>query len=86
MGAYHPTGVHYYLTLAGVDPPLQGRGVGSELLRAGLDRCDEQRLPAYLEATSRGSRDLYARHGFVQLGVIESGAMPPMWPMLWEPS
>jgi len=69
-----------------VDPLLQGRGIGSELLRAGLDRCDEQQLPAYLEATSPGSRGLYARHGFEELGVIQNGAMPPMWPMLRRPA
>lgn len=86
MDAYHPTGDHYYLTLAGVDPLLQGRGIGSRLLRAGLDRCDEQQLPAYLEATGPRSRDLYARHGFEELGVIQNGAMPPMWPMLREPA
>jgi GNAT superfamily N-acetyltransferase len=86
MDAYHPTGEHYYLTLAGVDPLLQGRGLGSGLLRAGLDRCDQQHLPAYLEATSPGSRDLYARHGFEELGDIQNGAMPPMWPMLREPT
>lgn len=86
MDAYHPTSVHYYLALAGVDPPMQGRGIGSVLLRAGLDRCDELGLPAYLEATSARSRDLYARHGFEELGVIQNGPMPPMWPMLRPPA
>ena len=86
MDEYHPTSAHYYLTLAGVDPRLQGQGIGSALLRAGLHRCDGQQLPAYLEATSRGSRDLYARHGFEELGVIQNGVMPPMWPMLRQPA
>ena len=86
MDAFHPTEDHYYLTLAGVDPPVQGQGVGSVLLRAGTDRCDEQGLPAYLEATSKRSRDLYARHGFKGLGIIQTGQMPPMWPMLREPA
>ena len=86
MDAYHPSNEHYYLTLAGVDPPMQGQGVGSVLLRAGLDRCDEQGLPAYLEATSARSRNLYARHGIEELGVILSGSMPPMCPMLRTPA
>lgn len=85
MDAYHPSDDHYYLTLAGVDPVLQGRGIGSLLLRAGLERCDEHQVAAYLEATSPGSRNLYARHGFIELGVIQTGAMPPMWPMLRKP-
>jgi GNAT superfamily N-acetyltransferase len=85
MDAIHPSFDHWYLPLAGVDPPAQGRGLGSALLRYGLEACDRDRLPAYLEATSPRSRDLYARHGFEEIGVIQHGGSPLMWPMLRQP-
>jgi hypothetical protein len=48
------------------------------LLRHALERCDRDRLPAYLDATSPRNRALYARHGFEELGVIQAGSSPPM--------
>jgi ribosomal protein S18 acetylase RimI-like enzyme len=85
MGEYHPTQRHWYLPLIGVDPVRQGRGYGSALLAHGLKACDAQAVPAYLEATSERNKRLYERHGFEQIGVIQSGSSPPMWPMLRKP-
>ena len=82
MGEFHPTEPHWYLPLIGVDVTKQGRGYGSALLRHALERCDRDRLPAYLEATSPLNKALYERHGFEELGVIQAGGSPPMWPML----
>jgi len=86
MGDLHPTADHWYLPLTGVDPPFQGQGLGSNLLRRGLATCDRDGLPAYLEATSPRSRDLYQRHGFELVGVIQAGSSPPMWAMLRPPA
>ena len=85
MGDSHPTFEHWYLPLAGVDPPAQGHGLGSTLLRHALETCDRDGVPAYLEATAPRNRDLYARHGFEEIGVIQQGASPPMWRMLRQP-
>jgi GNAT superfamily N-acetyltransferase len=85
MGEIHPTADHWYLPLIGVDPIAQGRGLGSALLADMTAKCDSDGLPAYLEATSPRSRDLYARHGFDTVEVIQAGASPPMWAMLREP-
>ncbi|WP_408994198.1 N-acetyltransferase family protein [Streptomyces sp. 1268] len=51
---------HFYLS-----PALQGRGIGSAVLREVLDRADAERLPVRLDVL-RGSpaRRLYERHGF----------------------
>ena len=38
-----------------------------------LERCDTERMPAYLNAGSARSRDLYLRHGFE---VTEEFALP----------
>jgi GNAT superfamily N-acetyltransferase len=85
MDSVHPSFPLWYLPLTGVDPPAQGRGLGSSLLRHGLEAPDREGLPAYLEATSPRSRDLYARHGFEAIGVVQQGGSPPMWPMPRQP-
>ena len=84
MGRYHPREPHWYLPLIGVDPAHQGRGLGSTLLRHALRVCDRERKPAYLEATSDGSRRLYEREGFAAIGTIQVGASPPVYPMVRE--
>jgi GNAT superfamily N-acetyltransferase len=86
MDELHPTGDHWYLPLTGVDPPAQGRRLGSKLLEHALAICDTEGLPAYLEATSPRSRNLYARHGFKDVGVIQAGSSPEVWAMLREPA
>lgn len=86
MDATHPAFDHWYLPLIGVDPIAQGRGLGTMLLRHALERCDREGLPAYLEATSPRSRDLYLRHGFEVKRVIQHGGSAPMWAMLRQPA
>jgi GNAT superfamily N-acetyltransferase len=85
MGELHPSADHWYLPLIGVDPVAQGRGLGSALLGHALATCDRDGLPAYLEATAPRNRDLYERHGFKVVGVIQAGSSPPLWAMLREP-
>ena len=82
MDEFHPSESHWYLPLMGVDVTKQGCGYGSALLRHALERCDLDRLPAYLEATNPRNKALYERHGFEAFGVIQTGSSPPMWPML----
>ena len=86
MGELHPTVDHWYLPLIGVDVVEQGRGLGSALLRHALAICDGDGLPAYLEATHPRNRDLYVRHGFNVVGVIQAGSSPPIWSMRREPA
>jgi GNAT superfamily N-acetyltransferase len=85
MGEYHPAERHWYLPLVGVDVPKEGGGLGSALLRHAAERCDRDGLPAYLEATNPRNKRLYAAHGFEELGVIQAGGSPPIWPMLRKP-
>jgi GNAT superfamily N-acetyltransferase len=83
----HPTEPHYYLPVVGVDPGWQGRGLGSALIRPVLDRCDDERLPAYLEATSPRNRALYERHGFeVTEELLVGRGSPPAWRMWRSPN
>jgi GNAT superfamily N-acetyltransferase len=84
----HPTGLHHYLAFLGVRPDRQRRGIGSALLAPHHAWLDDLAVPAYLEASTEGSRDLYLRHGYVltdsePLWLPEDG--PPLWPMWREP-
>jgi GNAT superfamily N-acetyltransferase len=81
MEKKHPREPHWYLPAIGITPAWQGRGYGAALLRPMLERCDTERLPAYLEASTPRNRALYERHGFE---VIEEGRYAPDAPPLWR--
>jgi GNAT superfamily N-acetyltransferase len=64
---------------------MQGRGVGSILIRHALEKCDREGVSAYLEATSARSVPMYERLGFEALGIIQVGNSPEIVPMLRKP-
>jgi ribosomal protein S18 acetylase RimI-like enzyme len=70
----------------GVHPDHQGRGFGSHLMRPVLERCDSERIPAYLETDSERNVTLYERHGFRTRSKENlPGGGPPVWFMWREP-
>lgn len=81
QAALHPQEPHWYLPVIGVRRAAQGQGVGSVLLSRGLARADRDRVPAYLEATSRRSVPLYRRFGFETIGVVERPGFPRIFAM-----
>jgi GNAT superfamily N-acetyltransferase len=85
MEAFHPREAHWHLPLIGVDPAHQGKGIGAALLRHVLSVCDNQKVLAYLEATSARNIPLYERHGFEALGRIQVADSPPVVPMVRKP-
>jgi GNAT superfamily N-acetyltransferase len=83
----HPVEPHYYLPLVGVKPEWQGRGLGTALMRPIVERCDDEKMPAYLEATTPRNRALYERHGFEVTEQFSLGpASPPLWRMWRTPN
>jgi ribosomal protein S18 acetylase RimI-like enzyme len=83
---HHPsTPVHYYLAFVAIRPDRRRLGLGSALIRQGLDRCDADVRPAYLEATSERNRTLYERLGFVVRSEIQLPDGPTLWAMWREP-
>ncbi len=85
VGRLHPTRRHWYLAQIAVTPGQQGRGHGTALLRSGLERCDRDGLPAYLESSDPRNRALYERHGFEVIDEVQFADSPPIWPMLRPP-
>jgi GNAT superfamily N-acetyltransferase len=84
MDEKHPKEPHFYLFLLGTRPPFQSQGIGSALLRAVLDGCDETATPAYLEASSEGNKRLYLRQGFEVTDELHLRDSPTAWCM-WRP-
>ncbi len=85
MGKFHPEGPHWYLAYAGVDLNRQSQGLGSVLIKHGLQRCDRDGLPAYLESSNPRNVPFYERHGFEVIGEIQTGTTPTMISMLRLP-
>jgi GNAT superfamily N-acetyltransferase len=82
----HPPERHLYLAVLGVEPDRQGQGLGSQLIRPGLDLCDRERLPAYLETGKEANLAFYGRHGFQVVDRVELPKGPPVWFLWREPT
>jgi ribosomal protein S18 acetylase RimI-like enzyme len=57
----------WYLSVVGVVPEAQGRGLGTRLLRPGLERCDASGRDCYLETDSAAAVRWYERLGFATI-------------------
>jgi GNAT superfamily N-acetyltransferase len=74
---------HWYLLLLAVDPPSQGRGVGSQLLIPVLAKAQTVGMPVYLQTLNHGNVAFYERHGFRVISKsVPSGGEPPCWGMV----
>jgi ribosomal protein S18 acetylase RimI-like enzyme len=84
MKSHHPAEPHYYLYLLGVHPNHQSKGLGSALLRAMLERCDCEQMPAYLEASSSANIPFYRQHGFRVIREFQFGPGGPPLAAMWR--
>lgn len=69
-------GTRPYMTLQllAVRPDYARKGVGTLLLKQGLERVDSHDLPAFIHAGVQ-AKPLYARHGFEALGEMPCNAL-----------
>ena len=79
----HPSDPHWYLATLGTDPQAQGEGVGSALVRSGVERCDREGEPAYLECLEPLVL-YYERFGFEITGEIEMPEDVPDQVSMWR--
>ncbi len=70
---FHVPAPHFYLSALGVDPEVQGRGIGSAILEPTLRTADATGSMAYLETATARNVLLYERHGF---SVVEELVLP----------
>jgi len=87
MEEHHIREPHVYVRIVGVRAAVQGRGLGSALMRPTLQSADSAGLPAYIEASTQRSAALYERLGFHHLDVLElPEGGPPLWLMRRPPT
>lgn len=60
---------YVYLHILCTADAHQRRGVGSAALQWGIEESEKLGIPIYLESSDAG-RSLYAKHGFVKLGLL----------------
>jgi len=80
-----PKRPHWYLTILGTDPSVQGRGVGGALIDPILRRCDVSGVAAYLESSNPANVSYYQRFGFEVTGQIDYQGGPTVPLMLRQP-
>ena len=78
---------HWRLEVIGTSPHRQRQGLGSAVLVPALRLSDRDRVPAYVQTSTNGSKRFYEKLGFV---VTSSGCAtavaPHVWTMLREPT
>ena len=69
-----PAEPHWYLFHVGAEPDHQARGVGSTLVRRGLERVDAEGVAAHLECAPE-LVGYYARFGFAEVAAVPLEAL-----------
>jgi len=85
LSVLHPPEPHWYLAILGSEPSRQRSGVGRALLAPVLRCCDEQGLPAYLEASREENIAYYERYGFEFVAPYALPGGPSVYRMLRPP-
>lgn len=85
LWAHHCTDRHWHVGPVGVEPGLQGRGVGSAVMRALCDALDAAGEIGFLETETPDNVVFYRRLGFE---VVSEAELPnlPLWFMRRDPS
>jgi GNAT superfamily N-acetyltransferase len=80
------TGPHLRLEFFGVDPEVQGRGIGGALMQHGHRRADALGLPCYLETFTEENVRYYEHRGYGVMGTYHVGEGVPVYAMRREPA
>jgi len=85
LGSCHPAAPHWYAPLIGVDPLHQRQGRGTALLEQAVAGFDRTGTLAYLDSTNEENIPFYQRHGFELMEPVQTGASPPLFPLVRTP-
>jgi len=81
---HDPKKPHWHIDPLGVDPELQGKGVGSQLMTFFCERVDAEHKAAYLETDRPANVPFYQRFGYAVTGEAEINGVRN-W-LMWRPS
>lgn len=86
LGAHHPNDPHWYLAFIGIEPGIQRRGLGRQLLEPVLQRADRESRLCYLETPFPETRSFYRRLRFDDCAELHPVAgAPTIWTMTRQP-
>jgi len=78
--------LHWYLSILGVDPEHQGKGIGHVLMQPVLTQADATGVPCYLETFKDDNLAFYRRCGFAILFTgVEPDSRLPFWTLRRTP-
>jgi GNAT superfamily N-acetyltransferase len=80
LAPHRPSGPVWFLATVGVDPRAQGTGLGTAVLRPGLEAAARAGLPAFLETSDARNVRFYERLGFA---VTAEVPLPDGGPRTW---
>jgi GNAT superfamily N-acetyltransferase len=81
-----PHGQLWLLDSIGVDPAVQGRGIGTPPTAAGLARARADRVGAFLSTGTARNVSSYGRSGFRVVEDLDApGGGPHIWFKRWDP-
>jgi GNAT superfamily N-acetyltransferase len=76
----------WHLDSVGVAPEAQGQGIGSALIRFGLERAAAEGVGAHLETGTPRNVEVYEHLGFRTVEAVHApGGGPLIWFMRWDP-
>ena len=65
VNSFHPQDYDYiYIWFLAVDKSMQGKGVGSQILREIIEKSTQESLPIYLETSNQHNIGFYQKYGF----------------------
>ncbi|MDA8372277.1 MAG: GNAT family N-acetyltransferase [Nocardiopsaceae bacterium] len=86
MRPHRPQEPVWFLGSVGVDPDRQGRGLGSAVIRPGIEAAEKDGVPAFLETSDERNVGLYRHLGFTVTAEYDlPGGGPRTWAMLRRP-
>jgi len=76
---------HWYLSIIGINPQCQGKGLSRVLFDSMLNKIDDQNIPCFLDTNNEKNLPIYARFGFKILKEYEiPGTSIVNWAMIRE--
>lgn len=72
---------HWRLNSLAVAPRAQRSGVGTTLIKPGIEQADADQVGCYLETQRRRNIPFYRRFGFEEIGELGLSRSPKVWQM-----